>query len=107
MFNSAKSTPGLKGTQDQEIRLKRKVTTGAIKKRTRLAELGSTGSLSKSLSPSQRGCKSPIKPTTLGPLRRCIEAMSFLSPRVRKATESKRGKTILKILAITAIVNFG
>jgi hypothetical protein len=48
--------------------------------------LGITISLTNNLSASANGCMIPQIPTALGPHRRCIEAITFLSAIVTKAT---------------------
>lgn len=65
--------------------LQKKVNTGANKKINRLELLGNTISLIKAFNPSAIGCKKPKKPTTLGPLLRCIEAIALRSTRVVRA----------------------
>ena len=45
---------------------------------------------------SAKGCKKPQKPTTLGPLRRCIAAKTFLSNKVNMAIQ-----IIINKMAIT------
>ena len=60
-----------------------KVIIGAMTNTARLAPVGMIVSLQNSFSPSAIGCSSPKGPTTFGPLRRCIEAMTLRSANVR------------------------
>lgn len=60
-----------------------KVIIGAATKVAKLALLGKTVSFKSNFEPSARGCDNPRNPTTFGPLRLCIEAMTFRSKRVR------------------------
>ena len=71
--------PGAKGMTAQATRLRRKVTMGAMMKTMRLAPAGMIVSLVISFSASAKGCSSPNGPTTLGPLRSCIAAMTLRS----------------------------
>jgi len=74
---------GLKGITNQPTKLKVIMSTGATKKTKELALVGTTISLHKSFNPSAKGCRSPKIPTTLGPRRRCIEAIIFRSAKVK------------------------
>ncbi|CAL6448570.1 unnamed protein product [Bathycoccus prasinos] len=65
---------------------------------TVFALLGKTGSFSKSFNPSAKGWRIPKKPTTFGPLRLCIDAITFRSASVRKATATNTGTIIPRIL---------
>ena len=76
----------------QERRAKRKAAIGEKRKIGRWAWFGRIVSLAKSLRPSAKGWRRPKGPTTLGPLRNCIEPRIFLSRRVRKAMATKRGR---------------
>ena len=67
----ASTMPRPKGITAQATSESRKVSMGAKRKTVRLAPLGITVSLKKSLSPSAIGWRSPKGPTTLGPLRSC------------------------------------
>lgn len=73
------TTPRSNGITAHATRLSVKVTIGAKMKTTRLAPLGITVSLSNSLSPSAKGCSSPNRPTTFGPLRNCEKAKTLRS----------------------------
>lgn len=55
--------------------------------------LGNKISLTKSLKPSDNGCKIPKKPITLGPRRLWIEPKIFRSTNVKYATAIKMGTT--------------
>lgn len=63
-----------------------------------LALLGKTVSFTKSLKPSDNGCKRPYTPTTLGPLLRWIAPSIFLSAKVKYATAINKGIMTIKIL---------
>jgi hypothetical protein len=89
-----------KGITAQEKRANKKVITGEKKNIKVLEEKGIIDSLDNNLTPSAIGCNNPQKPTTLGPLLLCIEAKSFLSNKVKKATASITGKTKGKDLII-------
>jgi len=52
---------------------------------------GKIVSLSNNLRPSANGCIIPRRPTTFGPFRRCTEARTFRSARVKNATVRRRG----------------
>jgi hypothetical protein len=80
-----------------EIKLKVKVKTGASKKRIKFALLGRTGSFKSNFNPSANGCKIPKNPTTFGPFRLCIDAITLRSAKVKKATPTKRGRRIPRI----------
>jgi hypothetical protein len=56
---------------------------GAIKKITAFALVGIKSSLNTNLAPSAKGCNNPQNPTTFGPLRLCIAAITFLSAIVK------------------------
>jgi len=56
---------------------------GAIKKITALDLVGIKSSLNISFAPSAKGCNNPQNPTTFGPLRLCIAAITFLSAIVK------------------------
>jgi hypothetical protein len=93
---SANTLPKLKGITAQPDRAKKKVKTGANTKMPVFALLGTINSLVNSFKPSDIGCNIPQKPTTLGPLRRCIAAIILRSAKVKKATESIIGTTRIK-----------
>ena len=75
----------------QHKKLRNNVKTGAKMKLKVLEFVGTTLSFNKSLKPSAKGWSNPKKPTTFGPKRSCIEAITFLSSKVRKATEISSG----------------
>jgi hypothetical protein len=52
-----------------------------------------TVSFISNFAPSAKGCKRPKIPTTLGPFRRCIDAITFRSNKVRYATPIRSGRT--------------
>ena len=80
-----------KGIKDHISKLKEKKAIGAQKKRNIFAELGIKVSFPKSLKPSAKACKSPYKPTTLGPLLLCIAPKTLRSKTVKKAMQSNKG----------------
>lgn len=65
---------------------------GAKIKIIKLDELGIKVSLLRNFTASAIACNKPNKPTTLGPLRRCIEANTLRSKIVKKATANNNGK---------------
>jgi hypothetical protein len=67
------------------------VIIGANKNNNVLAKLGSNVSFTISLKPSAKGCNNPRKPTTLGPLRCCIDAMILRSNNVKNAIATNSG----------------
>ncbi len=62
----------------------------------KLEELGINVSFKINLTPSAKACKIPKIPTTLGPIRLCIAAKTFLSNKVKKAIDNIRGNIIGK-----------
>jgi hypothetical protein len=76
---------------------------GAAINKVKLALLGQTVSLSNNFNPSAKGCNNPKIPTTLGPRRLCMEAITFLSYRVKYATASNKGTRISNIFKIFSI----
>jgi hypothetical protein len=70
------------------------VMKGAIKNKKVFDLLGIVASFKINFIASAIGCSNP-KPTTLGPLRRCIVPITLRSANVKKATVSKIG--IMKI----------
>ena len=57
--------------------------SGAIKNKKVSALLGIIVSFKNNFKPSANGCNKPKNPTTLGPLRLCIELKIFLSANVK------------------------
>jgi hypothetical protein len=86
-----------KGITPQDIRLRAKLKTGASKNINLFALLGIITSLSNNLNPSAKGCNKPKTPTALGPFLRCIIAKTFLSKRVKYATDTKIKITMIII----------
>ena len=72
-----------KGITDHVTNANKKVIIGANIKIIVFALLGNIVSLINNLSPSARGCNKPKRPTTLGPLRCCIPAITFRSSKVK------------------------
>ena len=64
---SARTMPSPNGITAQPISASVKVITGASRKTTLLAPLGTTVSLTSSLTPSAIGWSRPSGPTTIGP----------------------------------------
>lgn len=64
------------------MKLDVEVIIGAAINIARFALLGKTVSFDDDFEPSAEGCDGPGNPTTLGPLRRCIEAITLRSKRV-------------------------
>lgn len=60
------------GYKDHIIRVKRRAIAGAIKNGLIFACRGFTCSFANNFSASANGCRRPIIPTLLGPLRSCI-----------------------------------
>lgn len=83
MFKSAKTIFSSKGITAHPIKLNIKVRIGATMNIAKLALLGKTVSFKRSFKPSHKGCNKPKKPTTLGPRRRCIEAITLRSKSVK------------------------
>jgi len=90
-FISDKTTPYDNGKTDQPNKLTVKLKTGEAINNTRLDNPGIIVSLNINLKASAKGCKSPIIPTTFGPLLRCIPANNFRSNNVNNATIKKIG----------------
>src|SRR5438445_744996 len=57
---------------------------GASEKRSRFAPAGTMSSLKKSLIPSAIGCRIPYGPTSIGPMRSCIQLKTFRSASVSR-----------------------
>ena len=98
--------PSDKGITAHPIKLKIKVKLGAIKKIFVLVLVGKVVSLVNNFKPSAKGCVSPIKPITLGPLRLWIAPIIFLSAIVKYATAINNGITKLKIFKIVIKIKF-
>ena len=75
--------PSFTGITAQAIMAKVIVSSGAIKNRIRLAPVGTMVSFISILSASAKGCSKPNGPTTLGPRRICIAAITLRSASVR------------------------
>ncbi len=76
---SAITQPAETGITAQPIIARLKVTIGASRNTSGFAPVGTTVSLRNSLRPSASGCNRPNGPTTLGPRRRCIAAITLRS----------------------------
>jgi hypothetical protein len=63
--------------------LKIKIMIGAIRNIYESARVGTNNSLKTNLAPSAIGCNKPQIPTTFGPLRRCIAAITLRSAIVK------------------------
>lgn len=84
------------GITHQDNKASKKVMQGDKININKLALNGNTVSFANNFKPSAKGCKSPNIPTTLGPFRHCIEAITFLSNSVMYATETNKGINIPK-----------
>lgn len=82
IFMSANTIFSSKGITAHPIELDVKVVVGAAINIAKFALLGKTVSFNDNFKPSAKGCNKPKNPTTLGPLRRCIEAITLRSKRV-------------------------
>ena len=80
---SARTQPRSKGITAQATSASIKVSIGARRKTTRLAPAGMIVSLVSSFSPSAIGWNKPKGPTTFGPLRICMDAMTLRSASMR------------------------
>ena len=76
---SDNTQPSATGITAQPIIARTKVSIGAIRKTTRFAPVGMINSLVISLSASAKGCSRPNGPTTLGPMRNCINPITLRS----------------------------
>src|SRR5437762_5738104 len=94
---SASTVSGPKGITAHAASAGMRVSIGAKMNRNLFAPVGTISSLNMSLMASAIGCNSPIGPTRLGPRRICIQPMSFLSHKVRYATQANRGSTMQRI----------
>lgn len=70
-----------------------KIIKGANKKIRLFADVGTINSLNINLTPSKIGCKTPQKPSILGPRRRCIAPIILRSASVKYAIATNK-KTI-------------
>ena len=84
------------GITDQAVKLKNKANKGATIKPNVFAFVGITVSLIINFTASATGCNKPLKPTTFGPFRCWMDPITFLSAKVKNATEIKTGKTTIK-----------
>jgi hypothetical protein len=64
--------------------------------------VGNIISLHINLNPSARGCNKPLKPTTLGPRLRWIEAITLRSAKVKYATPIKINIILTKLPIIVS-----
>ncbi len=76
---SARTQPSSNGITAHATSASTKVIIGEIRKTIGFAPDGITVSLRNSLIPSAKGCNRPSGPTTLGPLRSCIQPMILRS----------------------------
>jgi len=72
---------------DQHIKLNVKTNNGATKKKIQFDFSGIILSLINNLKPSANGCNKPNIPTTFGPFRRCIAAITLRSAIVKNAIQ--------------------
>jgi len=106
---SAPAIPAPKGMTAQPTRLNINVIVGAAMKVAKLALLGKTTSFNNNFKPSAKGCNNPKKPTTFGPLRLCMEAMTLRSNSVKYATAINKGTIVSNarnIFSKSVIISF-
>lgn len=94
-----------KGKTAQPIKLKTKVSIGAIKNILILELLGNIVSFTNNFNPSANGCSKPKKPITFGPFLLCIIPIIFLSAIVKYATEINKGTTTARIFSTLQTIN--
>jgi hypothetical protein len=82
-FKSATTEFILNGIVAQFIKARAKNITGALTNKILFAFIGNSISFTNSFNPSAKGCSKPNGPTTEGPRRLCIAAITFLSRRVK------------------------
>jgi len=82
-LTSDSTTSGAKGTTAHAASAGMIIRIGPRMNRPRSALVGTTISFSSSFTPSAMGCSRPRGPTRLGPMRICIQPISFLSHKVR------------------------
>ena len=93
----ASTSESVKGMTAHAARAGPIASRGAMKKRYRLAPVGTTISLNKSLATSANGCSNPNGPTRLGPMRTCMKPITLRSASVKYATERINGIAIAMI----------
>lgn len=104
-FRSDSTICSDRGKTAQPIRLKIKVSIGAIKNILILELLGNIVSFTNNFSPSANGCSNPRKPITFGPFLLCMIPIIFLSAIVKYATEINKGTTTARIFSTLQIIN--
>ena len=80
---SAMAQPSFTGMTAQAIIASVMVSSGATMNRMRFAPVGMIVSFISIFSASAKGCIRPNGPTTFGPLRACIAAITLRSAKVR------------------------
>lgn len=80
---------GESGTIIQEVNAVTKGNNAAIKNKILVALAGTSASFKINFKPSATGCKTPQKPTILGPIRRWLLAIILRSANVKNATDNK------------------
>jgi len=83
IFTSANTIVSSKGITAQPTKLSVNVIIGAAINIVKFALLGNTVSFKSNFRPSAKGCNKPKNPTTFGPLRLCMDAITFRSKRVK------------------------
>lgn len=83
MSTSANTIVSSNGITAQPTNDSANAITGAAINIVKFALLGNTVSFKSNFKPSAKGCNKPKKPTTLGPLRLCIDAITLRSKRVK------------------------
>jgi hypothetical protein len=89
--------PSPKGIIAQPSKANIRVMQGPIINNKLLDCLGIMISLTSNFKASAKGCNNPHIPTALGPHRRCIAPIIFLSAIVTNATVIKMGTNIISI----------
>lgn len=83
IFTSANTIVSSEGITARPAELSVDVIIGAAINIVGFALLGNTVSFKSSFGPSAKGCNKPKNPTTFGPLRLCMDAITFRSEGVR------------------------
>lgn len=89
-----------KGNNVQSVKLNDIIKIGANKKIKKFAFEGTIISFKINFIPSAIGCIKPKYPVTVGPKRRCIDAIILRSTNVKKAITTNKGISINKFISI-------
>jgi hypothetical protein len=85
------------GITDQPIKLRKRVKAGPKINKKLLVFVGMIISLTTNFKPSEIGCNKPQGPTKFGPFLLWIDAIAFLSAKVKKATTNNKGINVKNI----------